>query len=361
MLKDRAQKALALRMCVSKRWAPYLEVDVDSAQRLDARRSLLTDIDVLAVAQSPIGQPCRYIFDCKSGARESAISRAFWLSGVMTRLSVDHGFVILNKKINISNDHRASARDLAVTLVHEPDFESLASGMQATTGPIDSSVSDIDAWEHFIDSHNARELDQYMVFSRSEYWMLRDPGERLRKIVARLRAINSELDPARPRHFAIFADALSLLLLAVSELTSSLFLVLLRPATQEAFSGALLAALYGGVDRLAATQRVRHLVSGHGPGEGEPLFPELPRLERLVREMLQAPREGLHASLLAREIGFSRLQNRDTRNTQSTWIREAPYAAKFIVLASDFIRRACRLPPDFDIQISDHVLPIASV
>jgi hypothetical protein len=75
--------------------------------------------------------------------------------------------------------------------------------------------------------------------------------------------------------------------------------------------------------------------------------------------MLQAPREGLHASLLAREIGFSKMQGRATLGIQAEWIREAPYSAKFVVLASDFIRRACRLPPEFDLEISAHVLPIA--
>lgn len=114
MLKDRAQKASALRLCVSKRWLPYLEVEVQPEQSLEKSRSLLTDIDVLAIASSPIGQSTRLVFDCKSGGRESAIGRAFWLRGVMTRANVAHGFIVMNDKVTITRDHRTSAADLSV-------------------------------------------------------------------------------------------------------------------------------------------------------------------------------------------------------------------------------------------------------
>lgn len=81
MLKDRAQKASALRLAVRKRWLPQLEVDVDPTQQINKNKYLLTDIDVLAIAQSPMGAHVKFVFDCKSGARESAIGRAFWLHG----------------------------------------------------------------------------------------------------------------------------------------------------------------------------------------------------------------------------------------------------------------------------------------
>ena len=126
MLKDRAQKAAALRLSLAKRWLPQLEVEIEPAKRIEKAKFLLTDIDVLAVASAQIGGHQRLVFDCKSSARESAISRAFWLHGVMTRSLAIHGFVVLNDKVTVNRDHRVSAADLSVTLLHEGEFEDFA-------------------------------------------------------------------------------------------------------------------------------------------------------------------------------------------------------------------------------------------
>jgi len=361
MLKDRAQKATALRLSVSKRWLPQLEVEIEPARRLEKSKFLLTDIDVLSVAPSPIIGHIRMVFDCKSSAKESAIGRAFWLHGVMTRASATHGFVVLNDKVKINRDHRISASDLAVSLLHESEFEDLAQGMGGTTIPTDSVTSSIDAWDQFLDvGVKYPALSGYLNFGRSGYWMIKDPGEQCRKTVARLRAIRTELDPAKPEHLAIFGDALCLFLLALSELANRLFLVLLRPSSHEEFSSSLLALLYGGYENLEAAQKIRRLTSGAISDDAVSIFPEIGKFEQLVREILQAPQQVLPGSLLAREMSFSSLTAAGISSLQRDVAAESPYAPKFVLMAGEYLQKAARLPPEFASHYLEMALDLSS-
>lgn len=354
MLKDRAQKATALALSISKRWLPQLEVEIEASQRIEKSKFLLTDIDVLAIAPSPIGGHVRMIFDCKSGAKESAIGRAFWLRGVMTKANATHGFVVLNQKVAIEHDHRISASDLNVSLLHETEFENLAQCMGGTTRGIQSATANIDTWDEFcaIKSKYSN-LREYVEFSRSGFWMIKDAGEQCRKTVAKLRAVGMEMDPAKIEHMTLFGDALCLFLLSLSELANRLFLVLLRPASQEEFSSSLLALLYGGYENLDVAQKIRRLTLGGAPEDSVSIFPETRKFEQLVREILQAPQQALPASLLARELSFTLLSGAGITELLGQITSESPYASKFVLMAAEYLQKAAKLPPEFAVYYSD--------
>jgi hypothetical protein len=266
----------------------------------------------------------------------------------MTKAAITHGFIVMSDKIKIAKDHRTSASDLSVTLLHESEFESLAQGMGGSIHPTyDSAASQIELWEGFMSiGAKFHSLADYLEFSRCSFWMIRDAGEQCRKVVARLRAIRSELDPEKREHQAIFGDALSLFLSTLSVISNKLFLVLLRPASQEEFSSSLLALLYGGYENLETAQKIRRLTLGAPPEDDVNIFPELGRLEHLVREILQAPHQCLHAALLAREAALASLAGQDSTPLFEALAREAPYSSKYLLLASEYLQRACRLPPD---------------
>jgi hypothetical protein len=357
MLKDRAQKASALRFCVSKRWLPQLEVEVEPARRIEKSKFLLTDLDVLCVAPSAIGGHVRMVFDCKSGAKESAIGRAFWLHGVMVRVAATHGFVILNDKVTISRDHRISASDLAVSLFRENEFGDFAQSMGGSIGMTGSATENVDAWDQLAAvSGRYPTLAEYCTFGRSGYWMIKDHGEQCRKTVAKLRAIRAELDPIKKEHLAVFGDALCLFLLALSELANRLFLVLLRPTSREEFSSSLLALIYGGYENVEVAQRIRRLSSGSDSDGSVSIFPEIAAFEKIVREILQAPNQALTAALLARELCLSFLTGAGVTSLQRDLTHESPYASKFVFLASDYLQKAIRLPPEFGTVYADAAL-----
>lgn len=361
MLKDRAQKATALSLCISKRWLPQLEVDIEASTRIEQSKYLLTDIDVLAVAPAPIGGHIRLVFDCKSGAKESAIGRAFWLHGVMTRAAASHGFVVLNEKVAIKHDHRISASELSVSLLHETEFEDLAQCMGGTTNSIESNAANIDAWDCFLGIYKKfPATSEYLHFAKSTFWLTKNPGEQCRKTVARLRAIRAELDPAKLEHVALFGDSLCLFLLSLSELANRLFLVLLRPTSHEEFSSSLLALLYGGYENLEVAQKIRRLTSGAVSDDAVSIFPEVGKFEQLVREILQAPQQALQAALLARELSFSFLMSGGVTELQRQLASEAPYAAKFVLMASEYLQKAARLPSEFSAMYSDAALSLSA-
>nr|WP_315252951.1 hypothetical protein [uncultured Duganella sp.] len=361
MLKDRAQKASALALSVSKRWLPQLEVEIEASTRLEKSKFLLTDIDVLAIAPSPFQGSTRIIFDCKSGVRESAIGRAFWLRGVMTKAHASQGFIVLNEKVAIEHDHRISAADLSVSLLHESEFEDLAQCVGGTINNVGSVAADIDVWEKFLAIKSKYStLVEYIDFSRSSFWMTKDAGEQCRKTVAKLRAIAAEMDPSKPEHMAIFGDAICLFLLALSELANRLFLVLIRPSSQEQFTSSLLALLYGGYENLDVAQKIRRLTLGGAPEEAIPIFPETKKFERLVREILQAPQQVLSASLLAREMSFAVLARERHTPLQGQINSESPYASKFIVIAAEYLQRAARLPPEFGHFYADLAMDLST-
>ena len=363
MVKDRAQKALALRLSVSKRWLPQLEVEVEPSRRLDRAKSLLTDIDVLAISQSVISGHERFVFDCKSGAKESGIGRSFWLHGVMARVSAKHGFVVLPEKANIVHDHRVSAADLSVSLLHDSELEGFARSIGGTTVGIEAHSADIEVWEKFL-SIPARHpnIADYCRFGRSGFWMIKDSGGRCRRCVSRLRSITGELDPSKPEHMAIFGDALCLMLVAVSELAGKLLLILLRPTSKEEFASTVLAMLYGGYDSLETAQKMRRITSGVGDEGAVSIFPELPRFEQLIREVMQSPLEALPAALLARELAFEALEGGATTVPfQTTLVGEARYSPKFLLMAGEYLQKAARLPPDFSTYYTQRSLSLSAL
>lgn len=362
MLKDRAQKATALKFCVSKRWLPQLEVEVEPNSRLGRSRFLLTDLDVLAITTSPVGMHSKVVFDCKSGIRESAIGRAFWLRGVMSKVGADHGFVILNTKLNLSRDHRISASELEVSLLHDTEFADLAQGFQGSINlqPDYSLTADIESWELFLSLRSMSPvLTEYLSYATSAFWTIKNYGEQCRKTVARLRKLRPELDPSKAAHLSIFGDALCLFLISLSSLANKLFLLLTRPSDAEEFSSALLAAVYGGYENLQSAKKIRQLTTGQAD-DSVSIFPDVERFEQLVREVIQAPQQALPAALLAREVGFAYLRGVVETGVQADIANESPYAPKFILLAAEYLQRATKLPPEFAAAYVNRMLPLMS-
>jgi hypothetical protein len=362
MIKDRAQKAHALRLCVSKGWLPQLEVEVEPTTRIDRSRNLLTDIDVLAVSNSALAQHERFLFDCKSGAKESGIGRAFWLRGVMTRVGAKYGFVVLPEKARILHDHRISAADMSISILHDSELTSFGASIGGDVNENGSLTGTLEAWEAYLSiSQKYPQFAEYASFARSGFWMLKDAGERCRRIVSRLRAIRAELDPSKREHLAMFGDAVCLFLIAVSELAAKALLVLLSPASKEEFSLTVLAILYGGQDNVDAAHKLRRIASATPEGEEISIFPELSRFEQLVRELMQAPLDGLPAALLVREVAFSDLQTGQPSNDfQASIVRSARYSPKFLLLAAEYLQRAARLPPEFSTKYSEAALRLLS-
>jgi len=279
----------------------------------------------------------------------------------MDRTQAHHGFVVLSDQAKIVLDHRMSAIDISVTLLHDSEINDLASSWGGST-QLWAHVGNIEIWEKFLRcGADNRALDGYRDFALSSFWTTRDPGERCRKLISKLRAVGTELDPTKPAHAALFGDATCLLLLTLSELANKLMLLLLRPKDREEFSSAMLALLYGGHENLQTVIKLRQLATKVGDDDSATVFPELNRFEQLVREVVQAPLQALPAAILSRELAFDMIANNLTSSGfQSQIVASNPYAPKFVLIAAEFLRRAARLPSDFSQALGERALELLS-
>ncbi|MCO6691711.1 hypothetical protein KMZ27_21545 [Pseudomonas shirazica] len=280
----------------------------------------------------------------------------------MSKVGADHGFVVLNPKVSLTRDHRGSASELGVSLLHDTEFEDLAQGLQGAINLPEnySQVAEIEAWEMFLGLRSkSQAFAQYMSYAASSFWTIKDYGEQCRKTIARLRRLRPELDPAKGDHVALFGDALCLFLTSLSSLANKLFLLLMRPSAAEDFSLALLSSVYGGYENLQTAKKIRLMATGPND-ESVSIFPDIERFEQLVREIVQAPQQALPAALLSREIAFTHMRNMPETGLQLDIARESPYAPKFVLLAAEYLQRAVKLPPEFSSLYTDIALSVMS-
>jgi hypothetical protein len=362
MIKDRAQKASALRYIVAKRWFPQLEIDVIPKIATTIENKLITDIDVLGSVPDEFLGYRAFLFDCKSGSRESPIGRSLWLRGLMDRVHASRAVLVLSDKKDVQRDHRISAAELDISIVKEGEFGILAN---ATDGNIQagvSNVAEIDNWEIFFSiSKIFPKLEPSIEFSRSNFWMCESPATACRKTIALLMQARPELDPAKPLHMALFGDFVALFLHSMARLSLQIFMSYLQPSNREDLADALLLLLYGGRDSYELANRLRKLVPMKNGGDEQELTPpEWDKFVQLTRHILDAPRQALFAPLLAREVAWSYLNGKYSIEFASHLASEQRQSGKFCLLAAEYLGKATRVPPEFAEKYSKHFLKVQS-
>jgi len=169
------------------------------------------------------------------------------------------------------------------------------------------------------------------------------------------------MDPSKSEHMAIFGEALALFILAIGELANRLFLMLIRPLTEEEFTTTLLALLYGGYDNLEVAQKIRRITAGAAVDDQVDIFPEMKKFEHLIHEMLQAPSQALEAAIAVRDVSLSALFGSPASTLFEHIVSANQYSAKFIALSADYLQKATRVPIEFKSYYSDVTLKTASV
>lgn len=204
MIQDRAQKALILRYAVGKRWLPQLEVDVLPRVPTSEAQKPLTDVDVLASIPDEFDAYRTLLADCKSGKRESPITRALWLRGLMDQVSATRGLCVFGKE-KIEPDHRYNAAQFGVMLLTEAELEQYVKATAGEAG--DSYAADIELWDRYFDVPSKfPALRGTIEFAKSGFWMCRHEAEACRKTIAEAIRVRPELDPVKPPHVAIVCD-----------------------------------------------------------------------------------------------------------------------------------------------------------
>ncbi|XQA71117.1 hypothetical protein ACM9XB_06385 [Xanthomonas sacchari] len=359
MIKDRAIKEKALQYAATRRWYPHMEVEVSPPSRMGRRVSLVTDIDVLAVAPDPVMGEQVVLFDCKTRAAESGANRSLWLKGLMGSFRAQQSFCVL-KKASIEPDHRQLAQDLGVLLIPEDEFEAFAVISAGRELARTASIASLDAWDRI--AQMRRRFPAFLPllnYRQGDYWRSRVGHAGCRKVVANVMEFRSEFDPAHIEHEVLLGDLVSFFALEVARLVDSIFRLMLLPSSANDFEDALRMKLYGGRDEYDQQNRLYKLLkqARHGDHDDDLAPPEWPRLAKLIRQLLDDPNACFRSALLLKEAAFSLLTESDAYLAELA--KGDGQAVRFSVLIANYFCRATRVPPEFNDRLQQRLLKFA--
>lgn len=360
-MKDKDQKAKALRYSVSKRWFPQLEVDVHAPVAVARKAALMTDLDIFASVPDDFVGFRQVVFDCKTLSRESPVNRSLWLRGVLDRMEADHGICVL-KKNSIEADHKLVATRLSVILLAEDEFDIFAEASSPKYGMKVGHTANMDAWDLLFGiKAKSRALAPAIDFARSAYWMQSEAGEACRKTVASLYEVRTEMDPAKSEHIALAVDFAALFARTLALLASYLFRAYLHPKNQHELEEAVKMLLYGGRAAYEHRNQLYRLLkekTGADHAATDLALPEWPRFVQLIRQLLDAPIEAARAPLILREVAFAELLGSSDLEFAKTLCTESPQAGRFAVLIVSYLFKSARLPPEFAIRVESALLKL---
>lgn len=349
-MKDRDQKAKALKYSVSKGWFPQLEVDVQPPKAIGKNIVLMTDLDVFASIPDDFCGFRNVVFDCKTGMKESAINRALWLRGVLDRMHAEQGVCILRKSA-IESDHKLISTKLGIILLAEDEFEIFAKSTSKRYEEDLGHVSNIDAWEKLFALKTIYPaLTQAVNFSRSAYWMIDDAAEACRRTLAVIHDIRGELDPSKDEHLALAFDLASLFARSLAMLTAYIFRAYLHPKQQAELEEAVKVLLYGGREAYEHRNQLYKLLKERKGLDNDNVdlsLPDWTRFIQLVRQFLDSPNDVARVPLVLREVAFAYLRGSSDRRFAKGLCVESPQAGRFAVLIIDYLFKAAKLPAEF--------------
>ncbi|MES2359056.1 MAG: hypothetical protein V4529_12060 [Gemmatimonadota bacterium] len=364
MMQDRAIKGKVLRFAVAKRWFPQVEVDVIPTVSTSATSDKpITDIDVMALVPDPFVGFRKVLVDCKTKKSESPIARTLWLSGLMGRVGAVQGVCIL-KRARVEPDHRFYAAQYGVLLLTDDEFDEYAQAMGAPRSTPTGFVGDIEFWEMLFEiASRYRNLAPAVEFIRRGYWQSTDSAEACRRTIVQLTKIAGEVDPSIPSHHALFGSAVALFLHALTGVVNTIFAGYLRPETKDQLSAALLLIFFGGREAYLYKNTIAKLFhEQQNPGRKPPDLapPNWDGFLQLVRHCLDAPSAVAHGPLLVLETGFAQLRRTDADSHHDEFAsmlsKTEPHAAKFGILAGEYLQRAAGLPKEFSHTLTSHLI-----
>ncbi len=309
MIKDSAQKQKAIRYCIAHGYVPYLEAVVRYSADTAETPTDITDVDVLGLRPAAEVAARRLVFDCKTQAKISGVSRALWAAGLLKMTGADEAFVILSKAA--PEGHRLAAGEVAVHLFSEDLFDEFGRASSVDYVEGNTYLDDLDAWDTLM---NLRALSDRMlplvVFLTSEAPFEADPAAGFRSLLSRLKQAEGEFDAVKPVHLLLYGLVLSQALIFLSATTRAFGSAFQAAMSLDKFENSLKNYVWGGKEGYALRLRL-HVALQAGRTVEVPPF-QLPGWERFVelqRSMLDAPFLVGSAALAVKDIAFRHLSS----------------------------------------------------
>lgn len=356
--KDRFQKELAIRYCLARGMVPFPEVLVSSLSDISESQEVLTDLDVLGLEFIADGDLRRFLFDCKTGSKMSAINRAFWASGVMSYTSCDHAFVLLKNKA-VSN-HRLSSLSIGVDLHTEQSFVSLGRTLDVAFPQDSFYQSSIDRW-NLVDACYSKNnwAAELRSLSRNVVPLCGSPAAVFRRVIAEFRAARGNFDPEKVDHLTIFIDSIASLMILWASLARDARRFYVPGMDKEEFEKILRLYLWGGRESYKVRQQLlKDRTSGDSVSASVVDFPAWEKLVSYFGVVVDAPQETFKCAHFCREVAFreasARVENLDSGI--SKFIAASPRAKQFSVGLVDYVVQACGLPRDLGKTVNSRLM-----
>ena len=296
--KDRFQKELAIRYCLTKGMVPFLEVVTPSVSNLSDSTEVLTDLDVVGVEVDSDGAQRYVFFDCKTSKRMSPINRAFWAAGVKTYVRYDQVYVIL--KTRPLTNHRLSALTINVDLYDEASFRELGRRLDEAYPSDDYYQSSITRWEAVHEAYAKNSWAQNTFdLVRNQVPLSTAPWATFRHIIAELLRTKGQYDPEKTDHVAIFLDILASAMVLWSALGRDISRFYEVGMDRQSFEKVLRYYIWGGRDHYQTRQQLANLAEKKTTD-----VPAWPKLVNYASLTVSAPKRLLACSHAFREFSI---------------------------------------------------------
>jgi hypothetical protein len=307
MIKDSAQKQKAIRYCVAQGYVPYLEAVVRYSADTSETVSDITDVDVLGLRPAAECAARRLVFDCKTQAKISGVSRALWAAGLLKMIHADEAFVILSKAA--PEGHRLAVDEIGIHLFSEKLFDDFGKSSSVDYVEGITYLDDLNTWEAL---HNLRNLSVKLTplvdFLTCEAPFEDDPAAGFRSLIARLKQAEGEFDASKPTHLLLYGLVISQSLVFLSAMTRAFSSVFEPAMPQLRFENSLKNYVWGGKEGYALRQRLHiALQAGRTKEVTQFQFPGWERFIELQRSMLDAPFLVGSAALPVKDLAFRQL------------------------------------------------------
>lgn len=343
--KDRHQKEMAIRFCLARGVAPCLEVMVPSASDLSDTIENLTDIDVLGLEFISDGGFRRTIFDCKTTNKMSPISRAFWAAGLASYTGSDDAVVILKNRAVYN--HRISALRIGVDLHDDLSFEDLGRTFDVEFGKDNSYQASIDRWNAVFDVYSGNKWSEDLYFlGRNIAPVTPEPWRIFRKMIADMRNVRGQFDPAKSAHVVILLDVLAGVFLLWSSLGRDIRRFYDPKMSKDEFERALRYYIWGGKESYQIRQELRQRAES---SEAAQEFPAWDKLVRFAGLVITAPQEVFGCVSVCRDLAIrlacGRADNHD--KIISATFASNRRSRQFVMAVVDYMIAASGIPKDF--------------
>ena len=312
---DLAQKLSLVKLFWNWGYVSDINVKLYSIPGPSTSKIELTDLDVIGFKVNPELEDALIGGDCKTRKGVSPINRAFWLSGVMSDLSVQKGFVVLPRVNEV--DHKIAARQQNITLLSTQDLDVYLSKLLPVNFPSNMNMFDLEVWSKFYqEGQSQKSVQQIWDYRRNRFWK-DNASTGLRYSLINVRNSREAFTQKNRILNNIFLDVAIAFSISLCRIVANLFQVYLISNSKDDVDEQLRAYIYGGREAYERLDKLRRQVSalrnqtnpslGKKHSEDSLALPDWDGFLQLFRGALESPADFFSVPKLLKYTLFEKM------------------------------------------------------